>query len=146
MMASEKVNQATRKEWRDLGFFYERDDESKEWRILGSRSGIGKFANILREYSQNPVNLKLSEHEHLGPYSYLEIGTWTEAVITDHWIAGRLPDIARLAALVEEQASSSSIGDRIDLRRYYAPDAPYDLVIEIREDNFDPAKADKACW
>jgi hypothetical protein len=68
-MASERVNQATRKEWRELGFFYERDDEGKEWRILGARSGIGKFANILREYSQDLVNLKLSEHDHIGPYS-----------------------------------------------------------------------------
>jgi hypothetical protein len=36
-MPSEATNRATRREWRELGFFYLRDDRTKVWTLAGSR-------------------------------------------------------------------------------------------------------------
>ena len=36
----------TREEWRELGFFYDRDDDAKEWRLRGSRDGLRRFARL----------------------------------------------------------------------------------------------------
>src|SRR5262245_2429318 len=112
-MPSEKVNEATRREWRELGFFYERDDPRSTWLIRGSRTGLLTFARVVREYSNDPRRQQLSEHEHFGPYGYLEIGTWRSAEITDHWIAGTLADLNRLSSLVEEQVLKAKTGDRL---------------------------------
>jgi hypothetical protein len=77
---------------------------------------------------------------------YLEIGTWSVAEITDHWIAGTLADLNRLSGLVEERVLKAKTGDRLLLREAHAPNAPYELVLELCDDDFDPAAADAACW
>jgi hypothetical protein len=124
-MPAEKINEIARREWRELGFYYYQDNNSKEWLLRGSRGGLMRFADLLRQYVGDPRNRKLSEHDHLGPYMYLEIGTWNRPEITEHWIAGTLDDLNR---------------------HDYAPDSPYELVLEVCDDGFDPAKADPACW
>jgi hypothetical protein len=146
MVPTEKVNEATRQEWRELGFFYDRDDETKEWLIRGSRAGLLEFSRVLLEYSKNPRRQQLSEHDHLGPYMYLEIGTSSAPVIDDHWIAGPLEDLGVLSALVTERVSRAKEGDVVRLREAYAPTSPYELRLEVCGDEFDPAAADKACW
>jgi hypothetical protein len=143
---SEAVNETTRREWRDLGFFYDRDDNSKAWRIVGTRAGLVAFGRALSHYASNPKNDAVSEHQHLGPYMYLEIGTCAEPEITDHWIAGPLQNLASLASLVERGARELNVGAALSLRSAYAPRSPYDLILELRADGFDPAKEDAACW
>jgi hypothetical protein len=143
---TEKINEVTRREWRELGFFYDRDDGTKEWRIRGSRAGLFGFARILLEYSKNPRRQQLSEHDHLGPYMYLEIGTWNARVIDDHWIAGTLEDLNALSTLITQGISEAMPGDVIRLRHAYSPSSPYELRLEVCGDEFDPATADKACW
>jgi hypothetical protein len=64
---------------------------------------------------------------------YLEIGTWHGPEITRHWIAGTLDDLKRLSAIVREKVSK-------------ATDSPYERALEIRDDGFDPARADPCCW
>ena len=85
-MPSDATNRMTR---RELGFVYDKDDDRKESRLVGSRSGLLRFRDLLLEYSADPRNAKKSEHEHYGPYMYLEIMTWPEAGFDDH--AGRKP-------------------------------------------------------
>ena len=145
-MPTEKVNEATRKEWRKLGFFYDRDDQTKEWRICGSRAGLLGFARTLLQYSKNPRRQQLSEHEHLGPYMYLEIGTWGARAIDNHWIAGTLEDLSVLSALITERVSKAKEGDVLRLREAYSPASAYELQLEVWSDEFDPAAADKGCW
>jgi len=48
------MNEATRRRWRDLGFFYDRNDKNKEWLIRGSRSGLLMFGGILHDHLNNP--------------------------------------------------------------------------------------------
>jgi hypothetical protein len=113
---------------------------------VAREAGLLKFGHILREYSNNSQRRQLSEHEHFGPYAYLEIGTWSAPEITEHWIAGTLEDLNRLSGLVEERVLKAKAGDRLSLRDGYSPNGSYGLVLEMCEDDFDPATADAACW
>jgi hypothetical protein len=143
---SAKTNEATQREWRELGFFYDRDDSAKEWRIVGSKGNLNRFVEILRDYAANARNDVISEHEHYGPYMYLEIGTWTTPEITEHWIAGPLNNLLELAAVVESRIGQTNVGDSIKLREDFSPASPYEIVLEVKDESFDPALADSACW
>jgi|SRR5580698_2513158 hypothetical protein len=141
-MASDATNQATRLEWRELGFFYDRDDQTRVWKLTGSRSGLLRFRDALLAYVTDPGNAAESEHVHYGPYQYLEVMTWPEAGFDDHAIRGRLTDLTRLAKLVEAKLATVSPGSSVLIREEFAADSPYALVLELREDGFDPATAD----
>src|SRR5437773_4027209 len=78
-MPSDAANKATRREWRELGFFYDRDDQTRVWKLTSSRAGLLGFRDALLSYVADPRNALKSEHEHYGPYSYLEVMTWPEA-------------------------------------------------------------------
>ncbi len=124
------------------GFFYDRDDESKEWLLIGSRVGLLQFSELLRAYVANPRNEMKSEHEHYGPYMYLEVMTWPEAGMDEHAIHGPLDALERLAGLVEQRVAGLKPGDSARLRDEFAPDAAYTLVLQLQADGFDPASAD----
>jgi hypothetical protein len=141
-MPSDAVNLATRREWRDLGFFYDRDDQSKVWTLVGSRNGLLRFRDILFAYVADARNAKQSEHEHYGPYSYLEIMTWPDDGFDDHAIRGPLANLARLAALIETKLAKAHPGSSIKIQTEFATDSPYALILDLREDEFDPATAD----
>lgn len=139
---SEATNDATRREWRELGFFYDRDDAAKTWRLVGSRAGLLRFRDLLLAYSSGERNDLESEHEHYGPYMYLEIMTWHEAGFDEHAIRGPLPELNRLANLIESKIAAVQAGATIMIQSEYSPGSPYALVLEVREDGFDPAEAD----
>jgi hypothetical protein len=141
-LLSDATNQATAREWRELGFFYERDDDAKTWKLIGSRSGLFKFRDALLAYAADSRNAQKSEHEHYGPYMYLKIMTWPEAGFEEHEIRGTLVDLERLAAMVDARLTSSKPGDTIRIQNEFAPNSLYALVLEVRGDGFDPAEAD----
>jgi hypothetical protein len=141
-MPSDQTNRATRRDWRELGFFYDRDDEAKIWRIVGSRSGLLNFRDALLKYVADPRNVKNSEHEHFGPYGYLEIMTWPEAGFDNHAIRGPLSDLARLARLIEDTVAKTEPGSSARILEEFAEGSPYALALDVREDDFDPAAAD----
>jgi len=143
---SDKTNEATRLEWRELGFFYDRDDQQKAWRIAGSKLGLEKFAAAISKFASNPRNGAQSEHDHLGPYMYLEIGSWPKPEITDHWIAGPLPALEQLAAQILARVRTAHENEVLPFREWYAPASPYELLIEVKPETFDPAKEDPQCW
>lgn len=145
-MPTEAANRATQREWRELGFYYDLDEIAKEWRIEGSAEGLLRFADCLKAYSEDPRKAGISEHEHYGPYSYLEIGTWHEAQITDHWIAGRQEQLSALAMAVRSFVEGAIAGQKALLRAHFAPASGYELKLVVKEPSFDPAQADSACW
>jgi hypothetical protein len=145
-MPSEKVNQVTRAEWRELGFFYDRDDAAKRWRLVGSKTGLQRFATALSQFASNPRNERQSEHEHLGPYMYLEIGSWPEPEITEHWIAGPLPALNRLSTEIRSRVPLAREDDVLLFRQSFSPGSPYELSLEVRTEAFDPASEDPQCW
>jgi len=141
-MPTDATNSATRREWRDLGFFYDRDDKTKVWRLTGSRAGLLRFRDVLLSYATDPRNASNSEHEHYGPYGYLEVMTWPEAGFDDHAIRGPLAELKRLAKLIEAKLATARPGSSIPIREEFAAHSPYALVLELREDGFDAATSD----
>jgi hypothetical protein len=141
-MPSQATNIATRREWRELGFFYDRDDQARVWKLTGSRAGFLRFRDMLLRYAANPRNVSKSEHQHYGPYMYLELMTWPEAGIDEHAIRGEPKDLARLAALVENKLAAALPGSSVLIQQEFATNSPYGLVLNLREDTFDPAAAD----
>ena len=141
-MPSEAANEATRRAWRELGFFCGRNAAAKEWRIVGSVKGLRKFAAEIRSYASNPANDRLSEYTHFGPSMNLELGTSHQTEITEQWIGGPLADLLRLATFIERSVQANVVGTCIALRANFSPMAPYELILDVRDDAFDPASAD----
>lgn len=137
-----EVEAETRAEWQALGFFCDRDDSAEEWIVVGSRAGLACFSALLREYVADPSNAMLSEHEHYGPYLYLEVMTWTDAGMDDHSIHGTLQDLDRLAMLVDGRTAVLRPGERSRIREEFSATSRYSLVLDLREDGFDPASLD----
>lgn len=144
-MPSDETKEAKCRAWRELGFFCGRDAAAKEWRIVGSVSGLRKFAAEIRKYASNPVHDRLSEYTQFGPAMNLEVGTSHQTEITEQWIGGPLVDLLRLATLVEQSAQANMVGKHIALRSNFSPMAPYELILDLRDDAFDPASADPMC-
>lgn len=144
-MANMNFDESTRREWRELGFFYDRDDAVRKWRIVGTAEGLQKFASMVSAYASDATNDAPSEHQHFGPYMFLEIGTWHEPEITHHWIAGPVPDLAALAAHVRESIPSLTVGVPRSVRAAFSPTSEYGLVLELGSEPFDPAGEDSRC-
>ena len=132
----------TQAEWRELGFFYDRDDAAKEWVLIGSRDGLLRFAHLLHDYVADPRNAMKSGHEHYGPYMYLEVMTWPESGMDGHSIHGPIPDLERLARLVEDRVSTMEASTITRIRDEFAVGSPYSLVLHLRPDDFDPSSED----
>lgn len=143
MSPSEMTNQVTRDEWRELGFFYDKDDAKNHWLLVGSKQGLGAFPTLIRAYCEDPRNTELGEHEHYGPYMYLKIVTAPQAQIDDDSISGSLHDLARLADLMETELKGASPGDVIEIGNKYISNPEYGLWLEVTADSLDPASADR---
>ncbi|MBI4600906.1 MAG: hypothetical protein HY721_03000 [Planctomycetes bacterium] len=141
-MSSEATHRATRLEWRKLGFFYCRDDEAKEYRLVGSRPGLLMFRDLLLEYVADPRNQMQAEHAHYGPYMYLKVMTWPNAGIDAIAIRGTLVDLRRLAQLIESQLRETQPGSVRQIGSQYSADSKYSLVLDVRGEDFDPSSAD----
>ena len=144
-MATEAAKESTRKAWRELGFYCGKNDAAKEWRIIGSVAGLRKFAAEVRAYASNPANDRLSEYTQLGPAMNLEIGTSHQTEITEQWIGGPLADLLRLATFIERSVQANVVGKCVNLRSNFSPMAPYELILDVRAESFDPASADPTC-
>ena len=127
--------------WRQLGFYCHHDSSSREYRLVGSPSGLRRFADLLRAYVADPRNATISEHEHYGPYG-LEIMTWSQPGIDDHAIFGPLAKLAELADMVEDRLGRARPGESVSVRDGFAPDAPFDLILDVRAEGFDPPSAE----
>jgi hypothetical protein len=141
---SEEVNQATREEWRDLGFFYETRHEPPCWRFVGSASGLLKLVQLLDQYVADPRNALLSEHEHYGPYMYLKVQTAEVPEIDRDSIRGTLSDLARLRELIAAGIRKTAAGGAFSIAFEYSARVMYPLTFEVQPEGFDPAAADPA--
>jgi hypothetical protein len=101
-----------------------------------------RFRDELLLYVANPKNALKSERQHYGPYSYLEIMTWPEARFDDHAIRGPLEDLARLAKLIEAKVDTMCPGSTLQIREEFAAHNPYAVLLEMRQNLFEPVTAD----
>jgi len=140
--AAELTTDQIKQQWRILGFFCELDDRDRTWTLTGSREGLLRFRDLLLDYIAEPKHDLQSEREHYGPYGSLEVMTWPEAGFDGQSIRGSLPDLARLAGLVETKLAAAQPDSVVLIREEFAPDSAYTLRLDIRDDWFDPASAD----
>src|SRR5947209_7796084 len=136
------MDEATRREWRELGFYYDRDDDAKVWKLTGSRRGLLGFRDALPKYVADPRKATISEEEHYGPYKYLEVMTWPEPGFDGHAIRGSLQDLLRLADLIDTKLDTALAGTSVLIRDEFSINSPYSLILELRDDEFDPSDAD----
>jgi hypothetical protein len=141
MTTTSEMNERTREEWRDLGFFYDYDREGSRWRLVGSREGLLRFVEILELYASDPRNQGLSEHKHYGPYLYLKLLTWETADIGEGAIYGTLSDCKRLSAIVKRKLDSSQVGSEFTIGDEYAVGTINIIQFEVCKEGFDPASA-----
>lgn len=141
-MTSTEMNEQTKEEWREFGFFYDYDEKNSCWRLVGSRKGLLKFCDILNEYANDERNAPLSEHEHYGPYWYLKLATWEKAIITADAIYGTLDDFRRLSKLTKQKLQNAVAGDKVTIDVEYSLENEAKILFEIEADDFDAAKAD----
>ena len=144
MSPSEATNQATREEWRGLGFFYEIRDHPPCWRLVGSASGLANLVELLDRYARDPQHEAVSEHKHYGPYMYLKVQTAESPEIDNRSIRGSLSDLARLRDLIASGLRSLRPGESLTIGPEYSPSVSFPLHLELREPRFDPASSDPA--
>jgi len=133
-----------RSEWRKLRFYYEVDHAAKQWTITGEGDGLEAFVAAVRVYASDPGNDRISCHCNLGPYDYLEIGTWTSPVIDSHWIAGPLSELMSLADHIQAWLEGAQVGESFLAREFFSPSSPYDLGLHLIGAGFDPSSLDSA--
>jgi len=75
----------------------------------------------------------------------LEVGTSNQAEISELWIAGSVMNLMSLAGLIDQNVKPNMVGRCIALRSSFSPMAPYELILDVRDDAFDPASADPTC-
>ena len=138
----EELDEQTKEDWRELGFFYDYDEANSRWRLVGSRQGLLNFCAILNEYAADEANASLSEHEHYGPYWYLTLITWDEAVITPHDIRGTFKDFLRLSKLTQAKLENTIAGENFVIDSEYSLKNEAKIFFEVKEEGFDAAMAD----
>ena len=132
-----------KKQWRELGFFCELDEEKQLWTLTGSRKGLLYFPDLLLGYVADPKNATDGAKQHYGPYGSLEIMTYPEAGFDGNAIRGSLTDLTRLAELVGEKLATAEPGSPIVIRDEFAATSPYSLLLDVRADGFDAASTDR---
>lgn len=140
---SEKLDNIMKKEWRSLGFYYERDDDARKWRMIGSPTGINEFRLVLLKYIKERDPDAKFDHDHLGPYGYLKITTWDEPRIIKAGIDGAFEDFERLAEIIRGKLSDEMIGKTFTIKDEYSKKCEYSLEFRVKEYGFDPVEADK---
>lgn len=68
--------------------------------------------------------------------------TWPEAGFDVDSIRGSLDDLKRLAHIIDAKVASTAVGKSVRVQEEFAPNSPYGLVLNIRDNDFDPASAD----
>jgi hypothetical protein len=93
-------------------------------------------------YAANPRNEAKSEHDHYGPYMYLKVMTWTEPGIDRNAIYGTVRDLRRLANVIESKIQDARPGSALRIQEEFARYCEYSLLLDVRDEDFDPASAD----
>ena len=132
-------------EWRELGFYYDRDDrmDVNQWRFYGSKQRFQNLVSLLDKYTENPNNDTLSEHDHYGPYSYLKIMTWDKPTITESYIAGTIPDLKKLRNIILDKLNKAQPGQTFNIDKDYGVDNTVTVKFFVMADDFDPPSMDE---
>ena len=136
------IEEMLKREWRELGVYYETDNVTNEWKFYGDRKGIENFKTIIKEYCDKKENYQVSEHIHLGPYSYLKIMTWDKPFISTDVIAGTTGDLKKLSELIKTKLKNTKTGESFSIDKEFGDDNKAKITMHVMADNFDPVTMD----
>jgi hypothetical protein len=146
---TEKLINITKEDWRKLGFYYERDDVNKKWILIGSKNGLENFCIILDRYVENRRNMRIGEHEHIGPYSYLIIMTSKVFNVTSDHICGSLEDLKKLNIILKTEIRNildQELPTNKLIEDNFVNGNNYMIELRLMEYGYDPATADTQLW
>jgi hypothetical protein len=135
------ITPVTGEEWRLLGFYHELDPDRRIWRLCGSRSGLLGFGRLVARHAESTAASTETEPLQLGPYGDLRVKFWERPGIDDESIHGRPDDLHRLAQLVESGLADAQPGAKVVIGPEYAGDVECSLLLQVMDDDFDPADA-----
>jgi hypothetical protein len=138
--------EAVKDEWRKLGYYFELNKDEKKWVFISSKNGIEKFIDQIKDYIQNETNKDIGEHDHWGPYGDLKIMTTSVPQITNGFIGGNCTSFLELTELIEKNIKKITINESFFIQEEYVKDARTGIEFVIKDDDFDPASADKQLW
>lgn len=134
---------ATIREWRELGFHYDCDNNRRAWTITGSVAGLARFAEILRRFASNPQNDVPLAHDHHGPYLYLKImNVPGERGFNSNAIFAPRREFDELADLICARLASATPGATFEFSQDFAPQSEYELRLQVAANDFDPGLFD----
>lgn len=135
----------TSREWRELGFYYDFDEQVSlnQWRFFGSKQGLTNLAKLLADYAINPSKAPLSADAHYGPYSYLKFVTLAQARITHQYIGGSLLELKALSEWLLAALQQVQPGHVLTLDAVYGRANSATARCLVMADEFDPASLDE---
>jgi hypothetical protein len=138
------IDEMIKEEWRNLGFYYDIDENANppEWKIYGSKDGLLNLIKLLEDYTANKVNDSISEHEHYGPYHYFKIMTWDEPEIAESYIAGSIDDLISLKVIITDKLNETDAGQTFTIGSEYGTNNTAVMKFFVMNDNFDPVSMD----
>lgn len=128
-------------QWKELGFFYDRDDRLhvNQWRFFGSKAGLLNFAEILESFAKRAKTGDDFAHEHLGPYWYLTLVISDEPQLRAYGVFGSNSDFEGLAGLIRSTEAELNPGDTISFDRFYGVENEVTAKWFVMANSFDPA-------
>ena len=131
----------TREEWRELGFWYDYDQQARRWILRGTARGLDGLADAIERHATHPQAKNIGEHTHYGPYMYFTVTTWPELMIAERGLFGlpaQLLEISRsIRALVRPAAPV-----RIPLFTKLRSEDGSTAVFYLEPDGYNPASSD----
>ena len=134
-----QVEASTVRQWRELGFWYDVTEEPPCWTLRGSVKGLRGLGRELRKFADKTAVEPTWDHEHLGPFSYLEIGIQRAPKITLHWVQGTEAELRQLADAIDQRLDAAVPGDAIWLDDFYGCDNTARMQVLVEPEGFDPA-------
>src|SRR6266852_7389672 len=101
--------------------------------LMGSRSGLLRFCDLLLQHAAIPGNQTQSEHDHYGPYMYLKVQTCSGPGISGNAIYGTVSDLRRLAGIVEAKLQRAAVGSSVRIQQEFGNDREYSLLLDVRD-------------
>jgi hypothetical protein len=134
------IDEMLRKEWRELGFYYETNQGKNEWLFVGSKKGLLNFIDCIDEHIE--FQKGISDDSHFGPYSYLKLMTWDKPYIDLKLFAGRKGDFENLKKIYLQKIELTNVGDEFVINEEYSSHNSALLRVKVAGNDFDPVSLD----
>lgn len=137
-LSQDDLDQMEREDWRELGFYYHRNNALQRWDIFANQQGFLRLAEELQEYAQSLGKI-MGEHDHIEPDWSLTLTTSAHYFINDRGIYGTAADFEALATHIVDTVSHLHAGQVHIINAPKVDVYSYALYLLLQDDDFDAA-------